>query len=83
MCSVVTLGEDIMSASQSLTPAQMSAIENWEKESAKRCFLGTSRDFVADIFVSINTLKETDPVKAQRLELEMFALCGVETPVAD
>ena len=72
-----------MSASQSLTPAQKSAIENWEKEKSTRCFIGATTEFVVDIFVSINAMKETDPEKSNKLEDEMFAMCGVKAPVTD
>lgn len=73
----------LMCPHSDLTPSQKSAIENWEKKSADRCFIGTSPAFLTDIFVSINTLKETDPTKALLLEKDVFAICGIETLVAD
>lgn len=69
--------------SSNLTPAQKTAIEIWEKNSAKRIFVGTSVGMLAESFAAANVLRATDPAKAQTVEQALFEICGTKTPKAD
>lgn len=66
-----------------LTEEQTKAIELWKIKSKDRMFLGTSAKQLAEGFARANILKTTDPQKGDAYEQSLFAICRMETPLAN
>ena len=63
---------------EGLTKDQSKAFAKLQEDQKGKIFRGISYKHLINDFKAVNTLRETDPIKATSNENSLFALCGYD-----